>query len=64
VRDCNGAGDAFSAGFLFGYLSGRRWPDCVRYGALAGAHACTVPAAAVHPIDRRTLLARAAAATG
>jgi hypothetical protein len=31
---------------------------CVRYGAVAGAHACTLSASEVDPIDRDTLLAR------
>jgi sugar/nucleoside kinase (ribokinase family) len=59
VKDSNGAGDAFVSGFLLGYLTGAPPDTCVRYGALAGAHACTVPAAGVDPIDRATLLARA-----
>lgn len=58
--DSNGAGDAFVAGFLFGHLAGEPVDTCLRYGAIAGAHACTVPATRVDPIDRSTLLARAA----
>ncbi|MEN3304340.1 MAG: acarbose 7IV-phosphotransferase, partial [Micromonosporaceae bacterium] len=62
VTDSNGAGDAFVAGFLFGYLAGEPLETCLRYGAVAGAHACTVPATGVDPIDRQTLLARVAGA--
>jgi sugar/nucleoside kinase (ribokinase family) len=58
VRDSNGAGDAFVAGFLAGFLAGEPAATCVGYGAVAGAHACTVPANEVRPIDRPTLLAR------
>jgi sugar/nucleoside kinase (ribokinase family) len=59
VRDSNGAGDAFVSGFLFGYLMGAPLDTCVRYGAVAGAHACTLSASEVDPIDRDALLARA-----
>ncbi|MEV4410671.1 PfkB family carbohydrate kinase [Catellatospora sp. NPDC049609] len=58
VRDSNGAGDAFAAGFLFGLLDGRDPDECARLGAIAGAHACTVAATEVDPIDRDALLAR------
>jgi len=61
VVDSNGAGDAFAAAFLFGFLNGEPPRRCARYGALAGAHACTVPSTQVDAIDRETLLARAAA---
>jgi sugar/nucleoside kinase (ribokinase family) len=60
IVDTNGAGDGFVSGFLFGYLSGEAVDTCVRYGAVAGSHACTVSAARVDPIDRETLRARAA----
>ncbi|MGW7023695.1 carbohydrate kinase family protein [Streptomyces decoyicus] len=43
VVDSNGAGDAFTSGFLYGRLAGRSLEDCVRLGAVAGAHACTSP---------------------
>lgn len=59
VVDSNGAGDAFVAGFLFGHLAGAPVDTCMRYGAIAGAHACTVPSTAVRPIDLGTLAARA-----
>ncbi len=62
VADSNGAGDAFTAGFLFGYLAGEPLATCVRYGAVAGAHACTVPAERVDPLDPGALLARYRAA--
>jgi sugar/nucleoside kinase (ribokinase family) len=57
--DSNGAGDAFVSGFLFGYLAGEPLDTCVRYGCVAGAHACTVPSSTMDPIDRAALLARA-----
>ncbi|MEV0610505.1 adenosine kinase [Polymorphospora rubra] len=59
VVDSNGAGDAFVSGFLFGRLAGEPVDTCLRYGAVAGAHACTVPSTGIDPIDRATLLARA-----
>ncbi|WP_223770584.1 carbohydrate kinase family protein [Streptomyces huiliensis] len=40
VLDASGAGDAFAAAFLFGRLTGRPVEECVRYGLVAGAHAC------------------------
>jgi len=57
--DSNGAGDAFVSGFLWGYLAQAPVADCVRFGAIAGAHACTVASTEVRPLDRLTLLARA-----
>ncbi len=40
-----GAGDAWASGFLFGYLNGWDWSQCVRFGNATGAiivtrHAC------------------------
>jgi acarbose 7IV-phosphotransferase len=58
VVDSNGAGDAFVSGYLFGYLHGESAWESARYGAVAGAHACTVPATAMDPIDLGTLSAR------
>ncbi len=58
VVDSNGAGDAFAAGFLAGHLAGEPVDRCLLYGAFAGAHACTVPATEVSPIDRETLRQR------
>lgn len=60
VVDSNGAGDAFAAGFLFGRLTGEPAARCGLYGAVAGAHACTVPATRADPIGRAELLARVA----
>ncbi|HYC04871.1 MAG TPA: PfkB family carbohydrate kinase [Azospirillaceae bacterium] len=42
VVDSNGAGDAFVAAFLHGWLAGMAPQDCARLGSVAGAHACTV----------------------
>ncbi|MEU3989282.1 carbohydrate kinase family protein [Streptomyces platensis] len=41
VVDSNGAGDAFTSGFLYGRLAGRDLEECARLGAVAGAYACT-----------------------
>ncbi|MGX1759015.1 carbohydrate kinase family protein [Streptomyces lydicus] len=43
VVDSNGAGDAFTCGFLYGRLAGRDLDECARLGAVAGAYACTSP---------------------
>ena len=59
VADTNGAGDAFVSGFLYGTLRGRPLEECVRLGAIAGAHACTVPGTHESPITEELLLARA-----
>ncbi|MET8945099.1 adenosine kinase [Streptomyces sp. NPDC004542] len=61
VVDSNGAGDAFASGFLLGWLGGADPQRCARYGAVAGAHACTVPSTRADAIGRAELLARAAA---
>ncbi|MFE6224845.1 adenosine kinase [Streptomyces sp. NPDC057854] len=61
VVDSNGAGDAYAAGFLFGRLAGEPPERCARYGAVAGAFACTVPATAAGAIGREDLLAGVAA---
>jgi sugar/nucleoside kinase (ribokinase family) len=60
VVDSNGAGDAFAAAFLYGRLTGESPLTCALYGAVAGAHACTVPSTKTDAIDRDELLARAA----
>ncbi|NUT21488.1 MAG: adenosine kinase [Hamadaea sp.] len=57
VVDSNGAGDAFVTGFLFGLLNGSDWDTCLRYGAVAGAFACTVPSARMEFVTAATLLA-------
>ncbi|MBD0422219.1 adenosine kinase [Streptomyces sp. TRM S81-3] len=64
VVDSNGAGDAFASAFLFGWLDGEDPRRCARYGAIAGAHACTVPSTRTDSIGRDELLARAAELDG
>jgi sugar/nucleoside kinase (ribokinase family) len=54
--DSNGAGDAFVSGFLFGWLGGYPPAQCARFGAIAGAYACTVPATRSATISRAELL--------
>ncbi|MER6031459.1 PfkB family carbohydrate kinase [Streptomyces sp. NPDC001851] len=60
VVDSNGAGDAFAAAFLYGRLNGEPPETCARYGAVAGAYACTVPASRAESMGRDELLKRAA----
>ncbi|MET8034352.1 MULTISPECIES: adenosine kinase [unclassified Streptomyces] len=59
VVDSNGAGDAFAAGFLFGRLTGEPLRRCALYGALAGAHACTVPSTRAEAVSHAELVSRA-----
>jgi acarbose 7IV-phosphotransferase len=58
--DSNGAGDAFVAGFLFGWLDGQTPQRSARLGAVAGAYACTAPASDRAAIGRQDLLAAVA----
>ncbi|MFF7236487.1 PfkB family carbohydrate kinase [Streptomyces collinus] len=60
VVDSNGAGDAFAAAFLYGRLTGEPPARCARFGAVAGAYACTVPATRAEAVGRDELLAGAA----
>ncbi|MEY9996027.1 sugar/nucleoside kinase (ribokinase family) [Streptomyces sp. V4I8] len=60
VVDSNGAGDAFAAAFLHGRLAGEPPHRCALYGAVAGAHACTVPSTETAPMDVTELLRRTA----
>ncbi|NEB93024.1 PfkB family carbohydrate kinase [Streptomyces bauhiniae] len=60
VVDSNGAGDAFAAAFLYGRLAGETPERCARYGATAGAYACTVPATRTAAIGRDGLLGEGA----
>ncbi|MEV8044749.1 adenosine kinase [Streptomyces griseoluteus] len=64
VVDSNGAGDAFAAAFLYGRLAGADPERCARYGALAGAYACTVPATRTDAIGRDGLLGEGAVTAG
>lgn len=43
VADPTGAGDAFSAGFLFGWLAGWPMPECLRWGIACGAMTAARP---------------------
>ncbi|MGC4996658.1 PfkB family carbohydrate kinase [Streptomyces sp. DT195] len=60
VVDSNGAGDAFAAAFLYGRLAGEDPERCARYGAMAGAYACTVPATRTDATGRDGLLGEGA----
>lgn len=60
VVDSNGAGDAFAAAFLYGRLAGETPERCPRYGATAGAYACTVPATRTAATGRDGLLGEGA----
>ncbi|MFF5476253.1 PfkB family carbohydrate kinase [Streptomyces sp. NPDC012935] len=64
VVDSNGAGDAFAAAFLYGRLTSEPPHRCALYGAVAGAHACTVPSTQTAPMGRDELLERASAFEG
>ncbi|WP_432921683.1 carbohydrate kinase family protein [Microbispora sp. CA-135349] len=56
MADSDGAGDAFVSGFLYGRLTGRPLEECVRLGAVAGAHACTSEGTHEDPIGPDALL--------
>jgi sugar/nucleoside kinase (ribokinase family) len=60
VVDSNGAGDAFAAGYLYGWLRGEPAERCGRFGAVAGAYACTVPATDARTVDAAALLSAVA----
>ncbi|MFD4555102.1 PfkB family carbohydrate kinase [Streptomyces sp. NPDC058469] len=60
--DSNGAGDAFAAAFLYGWLNRETPQRAALYGTIAGAHACTVPSTETEAISRSELLTRAGAA--
>ncbi|MCI3238996.1 MULTISPECIES: PfkB family carbohydrate kinase [Streptomyces] len=58
VLDSNGAGDAFAAAFLHGWLNRETPRRSALYGTLAGAHACTVPSTETAPLTREALLTK------
>jgi len=60
--DSNGAGDAFAAAFLYGWLNRETPQRAALYGTIAGAHACTVPSTEAEAITRGDLLTRAGGA--
>ncbi|MGY6026232.1 PfkB family carbohydrate kinase [Streptomyces spinosirectus] len=57
VLDSNGAGDAFAAAFLYGWLNRETPHRSAVYGTVAGAHACTVPSTEAESMSRDALLA-------
>lgn len=57
VRDTNGAGDAFVAGFLFGRLRGETSVRCAHFGVIAGAWACATEGTHLGLISEDELLA-------
>ncbi|MGA5897018.1 PfkB family carbohydrate kinase [Streptomyces venetus] len=60
VVDSNGAGDAFAAAFLHAWLNSEPAHRCARFGAVAGAYACTIPSTRTGGIGREELEARVA----
>ncbi|MFI6406781.1 PfkB family carbohydrate kinase [Streptomyces sp. NPDC050548] len=60
--DSNGAGDAFAAAFLYGWLNRETPQRAALYGTIAGAHACTIPSTEAEAITRGDLLTRAGTA--
>ncbi|ROO88969.1 sugar/nucleoside kinase (ribokinase family) [Actinocorallia herbida] len=53
--DSNGAGDAFVSGFLYARLNALPLETALRYGAVAGHHACTSQGTHADPITLATL---------
>ncbi|MFI7402139.1 PfkB family carbohydrate kinase [Streptomyces sp. NPDC049541] len=62
VVDSNGAGDAFAAAFLHGWLNRETPQRCALYGSIAGAHACTIPSTETEAMSREELLEAVSAA--
>lgn len=60
--DSNGAGDAFAAAFLHGWLNRETPQRCAMYGSIAGAHACTIPSTETEAMSREELLEAVSAA--
>jgi len=58
IVNTNGAGDAFAAAFLAGWLDGLPAAACLRRGAVAGAYACTRDVGRDGFIDADTLAHR------
>ncbi|WP_374225331.1 hypothetical protein [Streptomyces sp. AC602_WCS936] len=57
-------GDAFAAGFLYGWLGGEPPARWGLYGAVAGAHACTVASTRTEAIGLDELIGRVASLDG
>ncbi len=49
VVDTTGAGDAYSAGFLYGWVNGRSLADCARYGTLCATRVIQQLGARIEP---------------
>ncbi|MFR0355978.1 PfkB family carbohydrate kinase [Streptomyces sediminimaris] len=64
VLDSNGAGDAFAAAFLHGWLNRETPHRSAVHGSVAGAHACTVPSTETRSMTREELLAGVASLEG
>jgi len=55
VLDTTGAGDAFVAGFLYGYAAGKPLPECLEIAAAVGAHCVMAYGATTGVPDAKTL---------
>lgn len=64
AKDPTGAGDAFRAGFLAGWMEGRELPVCGRMGSVASAYAVELYGTQSHAYSREDFDARYAANFG